>query len=458
MKRKADLTKSQLFLDDLWIDEQHKLTRLWHPADIYPEPVLRAEKPWEGTSVRVATVMKTGDYWKMYYEAHHTMHARPVCCVAESNDGMQWERPSLGLVEYRGNKQNNILPVESGKALRQICHDPEDEEAPFKMIHLGLGGILGATSRDGYQWTELDKPLISSPPAGDVQALWFNKVDGRYIITHKTTAGRSRRAVCIAESEDFRSFSDSRLIIKADLIDPPDIEYHGMMGFAYADLHLGLIERWINVPNHFELLLTWSHDRKTWHRPISREPFIGAACAWNQGSSKGASSPPYQVGNQLWFHFTGGRQHRNGIHFCAKAGPPNRQVVGLATITVDRFASITAGFMEGQLITKPMTWPGGDLLLNASTTRHFDSYPLDGGGATQVEVWDESGQPVEGFSGESAAPFDRNVPTRGTVEPAAVRWPGDRSLDALAGQRIRLMFLMRDSHLFSFHSSGTQVV
>ena len=44
MNRTPELTRSQLFLDDLWIDEQHKVTRLWHPADIYPEPVLRAEK------------------------------------------------------------------------------------------------------------------------------------------------------------------------------------------------------------------------------------------------------------------------------------------------------------------------------------------------------------------------------------------------------------------------------
>ena len=455
MNRPPDLTKSQLFLDDLWIDEQHKLTRLWHAADIYPEPVLRAEKPWEGTSIQVATVMKTGDHWKMYYEAHHAMHSRPVCCLAESDDGMQWERPSLGLVEYCGNKQNNILPVESGKSLRQICHDPEDEKAPYKMTCLGPGGIRGSISQDGYQWTELDKPLISSPPAGDVQALWFNKVDGRYIITHKTNGGRSRRAVCIAESEDFHTFFDSRLIMKADLIDPPDVEYHGMMGFAYADLHLGLAERWINVPtNHFELLLTWSHDRKTWHRPVPREPFIGPTYDWNQGWHMGASSGPYQVGNQLWFHFTGGRRRP---HFCVKGGPPKREVVGLATITVDRFASITAGFMEGQLVTKPMTWPGGDLLLNASTTRHLDSYPLDGGGAMQVEVWDESGQPIEGFAGESAAPFDRNAPTRGTVEPATVSWPGDRSLSELAGRRIRLMFLMRDSHLFSFRSSRLRV-
>ena len=451
MTRESDLTKSQLFLDDLWIDEQHKLTRLWHPADIYPDPVLVAEKPWEGTTIQVATVLKTGDQWKMYYRAWHAMHGRPVVCVAESEDGMQWERPSLGLVEFRGSKQNNILPCKGGS----ICHDPEDEKSPFKMIYLGPGGIRGAISKDGYHWTELDKPLISKPPASDVQAVWFNKVDDKYIITHKTIHGRSVRAVCIAESEDFRTFSDSQLIIKADLIDPPDVEYHGMMGFAYADLHLGLVERWINVPNHFELLLTWSHDRKTWHRPVTREPFIGPTYDWNQGWHMGASSGPYQVGNQLWFHFTGGQRRP---HFCVKSGPPKREVIGLATITVDRFASITAGFMEGQLVTKSMTWPGGDLLLNASTTRHFDSYPLDGGGAMQIEVWDESGQPIEGFSGESAAPFDRNVPTRGSVEPAAVRWPGERSLDELAGQRIRLMFLMRDSHLFSFRSSNVRVV
>ena len=62
MNQPLDLTKSQLFLDDLWIDEQHKLTRLWYAVDIYPEPVLRAEKPSEETSVSVFTVMKTADH------------------------------------------------------------------------------------------------------------------------------------------------------------------------------------------------------------------------------------------------------------------------------------------------------------------------------------------------------------------------------------------------------------
>ena len=49
--REPDLTKSQLFLDDTWIEEQSMLTRIWHKPHLYPEPVMRAEKPWEGTNL-----------------------------------------------------------------------------------------------------------------------------------------------------------------------------------------------------------------------------------------------------------------------------------------------------------------------------------------------------------------------------------------------------------------------
>ena len=447
MDRTPQLTRSQLFLDDLWIDEQHKLTRRWHPANIYPDPLTLDDRPWDGSA---ETVMRIGDRWRMYYGGSSFR-------VAESDDGIHWTRPSLGLVESDGGKRNNLLPAAPCKGQRSVCHDPDDDEAPFKMIYLGRGGIRGATSRDGYRWTELDRPLISKPPASDVQYLWFNKTDGRYVIMHKTIAGRSRRAQCITESEDFRSFPESRLILKADLVDPPDVEYYGITGFEYADLYLGMAQRWFNEPDRTEVMLMWSHDRRTWHRPYPREPFIGPAYVWNRGASRTVSSPPWQVGNQLWLHFNGSGRHHEGIHSYVKAGPRTNSYVGLAMITVDRFASLTAGFMEGQLVTRPMTWPGGDLLLNASTTRHRHSYPKDGGGAMKLEVWDESAQPLEGFAGQSAAPFDGNVPARGLIDPAVLRWPGDRSLDELTGRRIRLNFLMRDAHLFSFRSSGTRM-
>ena len=56
--REPDLTRSQLLLDDFWIEDQQRLTRQWHQADIFPEPVLRPKEPWEGTNV---TLYGSGD-------------------------------------------------------------------------------------------------------------------------------------------------------------------------------------------------------------------------------------------------------------------------------------------------------------------------------------------------------------------------------------------------------------
>ena len=395
------------------------------------------------TLVMYGTVMRLGDTWRMYY----TTAQNGVFCVVESEDGFNWQRPTIGQVEFNGSKENNIVHAPVNCAT--VCYDPDDEDAPFKMITVAAG-IRGGVSKDGLSWTMLDEPFITRPHSSDVQAIWFGKVDGKYVITHKTSHGRARRSVAISESDDFRHWSESRLILTSDLHDPPDVEYHGMVGFPYADMYLGLAERWVNTPNHIELLLAWSHDRKTWHRPLPREPFIGPTYYWNQGWNTSNSAGPLQVGNQLWFYFNG----QSGSHFHVKQGPKKVGVIGLATLTVDRFASITAGFMEGQLVTKPMTWPGGDLLLNASTTRNLDGYPLDGGGSMSVEVLDEEGHPIEGYSEDLKAAYDGNGPVRGTVDMPVIRRPDDRSLNDLAGRRVRLVFTMRDSHLYSFRSSG----
>ena len=51
MQSQPDLTKSQLFLDDTWVADQRRLQRRWYPAEVYPEPLLRPNMPWEGTDL-----------------------------------------------------------------------------------------------------------------------------------------------------------------------------------------------------------------------------------------------------------------------------------------------------------------------------------------------------------------------------------------------------------------------
>ena len=149
MTTEPDLTKSQLFLDDTWIEDQQMLTRLWHKGDIYPEPVLTPQMPWEGqTLVMYGTVMRLGDTWRMYYTSG--LHA--YLCIVESEDGFNWRRPTVGRVEFNGSKENNIVHAPVNCAT--ICYDPQDEDAPFKMITLiKAGGIRGGVSKDGLSWT-----------------------------------------------------------------------------------------------------------------------------------------------------------------------------------------------------------------------------------------------------------------------------------------------------------------
>ena len=466
MDRQPDLTKSQLFLDDTWIEDQQRLTRLWHKADTFPEPVLRPEMPWEETVVRLyGTVFKLEDRWRMYYVGgrYRGGDTGMVLCVAESDDGIHWERPIIGEIEYQGSKENNIVlrPIQSPS----VCYDPEDEEFPFKLFDHGRpgpgapGALMGAVSKEGYRWTRLPGALLS--PVGDRKTAMSSKVDGKYVVFTKPAKMRDRygaRVVSISESEDFRTFSEPQLILKPDLIDSPNIEFYGFAAFPYSDMYVGLIERYNVSPDIGDITLAWSYDLRNWQRPVQREAFIGPEYPWNRLWSGVSSGAPVQVGNQLWFHFSG----KHGAHSHVKNGPPEYGVVGLATITVDRFASISAshavmgvdGPVQGRLVTKPMTWPGGNLLLNASTTRDLDAYPLDGGGSMSIEVWDDEDRAVEGFSGEHRADFHGNVPSREKVDPATIRWPEGRSLDDLAGRKIKLVFHMQDSHLYSFRAAG----
>src|SRR3712207_6984068 len=45
-------------------------------------------------------------------------------CYATSDDGLNWERPKLGLVEFNGNKENNLVDLDMGSTIG-ICRSEE---------------------------------------------------------------------------------------------------------------------------------------------------------------------------------------------------------------------------------------------------------------------------------------------------------------------------------------------
>ena len=88
-------------------------------------------------------------------------------CLAKSRDGYNWENPNLDLVEYQGNRANNLVDMgEVGHiAACVVFHDPDDRDPArrFKMAFEDRryrGRFAVAFSADGLIWQESpDNPV-----------------------------------------------------------------------------------------------------------------------------------------------------------------------------------------------------------------------------------------------------------------------------------------------------------
>lgn len=122
----------QFFFDDAIVETLENTRRKLNPAlKLADNPVIKRDKPWEGPDIRLAWVIfdqRMGKFRMRYssgvYRAagrdekgdvivkgeHDEEAAKRVVCEAFSDDGVNWVKPELGLVEFEGSTANNILP------------------------------------------------------------------------------------------------------------------------------------------------------------------------------------------------------------------------------------------------------------------------------------------------------------------------------------------------------------
>ena len=85
---------------------------------------------------------------------------RPIA-YAESTDGIHWDRPNFGLVEFRGNRDNNLVSIEPADHPFAVANDYvsvlKDEADPdpgrrYKMVYIAfLPKVKHCTVRHGGQ-------------------------------------------------------------------------------------------------------------------------------------------------------------------------------------------------------------------------------------------------------------------------------------------------------------------
>lgn len=463
---RTHLKNSQLFLDDSWIDDSGFVQRVWHQANKYPDPVIRADKPWERNCiVAYGSVLHHGGKFKAWY-SNWTRDHKPAMLYAESDNGIEWRKPSLGLHEFEGSTDNNIiLKSESPDGLvddATVIDDPGDRKWPLKMLYwdsAGRGpgnrnkkrfGIHLARSKDGIHWEHVDNVL---PMYGDRFNALGRKHQGKYKALVRVPGmrdlGKGRIAHYI-ESKDLKRWSKPVRSVEHDNEDEPHMEIYSMVPFQYEGLILGGIERMVMSPDMLDTEIAWSRDGANWTRSRTRPRFIewGVPRRWDDTWINLTANDPIRRGNLLWFYYSG----RSGAH---NAGyPHNHGHIGLATLRIDGFCSMQAQDNPGWIVTKPMTWPDADLLVNYDARRDDRSHPGNlAKGELRIAALDADGKPYKGYSlDDSGVRHGNSCGARGMVSHWHQTWGGDkkRSLRNLKGKRVRLKFHMRDVHLYSF--------
>ncbi|NQT12160.1 MAG: hypothetical protein HQ582_05405, partial [Planctomycetes bacterium] len=107
-------SRRELLVDDHLIETLTGEAALRLHRPVPREVAIVHDEPWEGNISYYHTVFRDGDRCRMYYRgAHHDWETKrvthQVVCYAESQDGIRWTKPELGIVDLKGSKKNSII-------------------------------------------------------------------------------------------------------------------------------------------------------------------------------------------------------------------------------------------------------------------------------------------------------------------------------------------------------------
>lgn len=484
--------RRELFVDDHLIDKLAggAALRLHHPEP--REIALLHDAPWEGSGSGYHSVFHDGSKYRMYYKAWHlevaggkfNTSAHPLfCCYAESDDGIRWRKPELGLIEFNGSKANNIVlaPGKIGSVNPDPGHpavfmDENPAAAPdarYKALIRSNSpkGLLPFKSADGVHWSPMSEAPVITAGAFDSQNLAFwDGTRGEYRAYWRIfTAGvtdeanwkpSGHRAIRTATSKDFLHWENQADLRYADSpaehlytnqVKPYHRAPHLLLGFptrylerAWSDSLRALPEREHREqrskanPRYgtaiTEGLLMASRDGvnfKRWNEAFLR-PGLEREGTWNYGHQ------------YIGWHLVETKSALEGApkELSLYAGESywtgHSSAVRRYTLRLDGFVSASAPMKGGELITKPLTFTGSKLTLNFSSSA---------AGSVQVELQDPAGQPIPGFA------LDDCPEIYGDSIERTVTWKGGGDVRPHAGKPVRIRFALKDADLYSFRFS-----
>jgi hypothetical protein len=178
-----------LFLDGLEIASMLGTQIVVNTAEKHPDnPLLENGPPGSFDDDRTfnhGAVLKDGDRFRMWYGAIHEPGPGVPwwdtisCGYAESVDGIKWERTHVGLAEWNGSKDNNLVPHLRHAPLMIRDETDPDPQCRYKSLYVWNSGEMGEMARRGKYGIDYDPREESFP------AILFTSPDGLDLTPHE---------------------------------------------------------------------------------------------------------------------------------------------------------------------------------------------------------------------------------------------------------------------------------
>lgn len=455
-------SRLELMIDDYLIERIDGADWRLHA----PQKMPIAKSPLQGHGY--TTVIKDGDRYRAFYRDIDPGYSgkrfdgdRGVrTCYAESADGHEWIFPELGLFEVAGSRANNTILFET-----PACHTfapfldvrpgvPADErfkalaglhdEAirvtrqidPGALAPGAKGGLYAFASPDCIHWRKLSpEPVIPSEAAGDFgfdsqNVSFWSETEGCYVCYFRSWEMQNGqpfawtpdllRSIRRVTSRDYRTWSAPQILFPNE---PNEHLYTNQTHPYFRAPHI-----YIATPTRFmanrgestDILFMTARGNVPYTRTF-KEAFIRPGsdpARWgNRANYVALNVVPTSPTEMSLYHDHSGHRY---------------------VLRTDGFASVHAGYAEGEMLTRPLTFHGERLRLNLSTSA---------GGAIRVEIQDPAGQSLPGYGLNDCPDLVGDDIER------EVAWKQGPSVGALADKPVRLRFTLKEADLFAlrFH-------
>ena len=447
-------SKIELFVDSFLIESLDNVQFRMHlPED--KGTVLWFDKPWEGPFSTYSTIIKDNNIYRLYYRGLPSTRGEgtneEVTCYAESTDGIQWIKPDLKIFRIMGSFSNNVVLANASPASTNFSPFLDNSSSKpvngkFKALGGTNNGLIAFSSDDGVHWNKIrEKPVLTGEYFDSQNVSFWSGNEMCYLCYFRKwiqNDGKLIRSIGRSTSLDFINWTK-----------PVAMEFGNTVA---EELYTNQTSPYYRAPHIYIA--------------IAARFFPGKQVVSNDQAQRLKVNPDFyhDCSDAVLMTSRGGNHYqrtfmegflRPGIglgNWVSRTNYPALNVVQTGetemsfyvnqeyaqptshlqrySLRIDGFTSLNAGYKQGEMITKLLTFTGSHLVINFSTSA---------AGFLLVELIDSNGNVVQGYSSGSCIPIIGNEISR------QVEWKSGSDLTKFINTPVRLRFILKDADLYS---------